>query len=357
MGKIRPAIVRQAHIVIPFSQEEVQNDARSLAACYYYDKGKRSIERKGDAVNIDFYREFIELARRLNYTEAAKALHITQPALSKHVAALEREFGAKLLFRDRRAVQLSEAGRILMGSALEIVDAYDRAQSAIAAVVKERPIRVDGILYDNTVSSIISLSTALLNDQHHVPILYEHHEGRSLIELLESDQIDMVFAYDEEKSLVKKGLVFRPLVQTPFVAVVDRDHPLAHRSELHMEDLANETFIQFVDEYSISGWRRIEQVCRAHGFEPKKRPRLGRAVTSYASTPPEGGVLMLQKDLRQLKFLEDINQTVSIPIADDDAHFIIYCIYKQENERRLKLLLDALEESREIIIRHRRDAD
>ena len=66
---------------------------------------------------------------------------------------------------------------------------------------------------------------------------------------------------------------------------------------------------------------------------------------------------MLQKDLRQLKFLEDINQTVSIPIADDDAHFIIYCIYKQGNERRLKLLLDALEESREIIIRHRRDAD
>lgn len=306
-------------------------------------------------MNIDFYREFIELGRCLNFTEAAEKLHITQPALSKHLAALEREFDAELLVRDRRTVQLSEAGRILFGSAMEIVDAYDRAQAAIATVVSERPIRVDGILYDNTVSSIISLSTVLLNDQRHVPIVFEHHEGRPLFDLLEHDEIDVVFAYDEEKTLEERGLVFQPLVQTQFVAVVDRDHPLADRAELHMEDLRNETFVQFIDEYSVSGWRRIEQVCRTHGFEPKKRPMLGRAVTSYATTSPNGGVLMLQKDLRQLKFLGDVNQTVSIPIADDDAHFIIYCIYKRQNEERLKPLLEALEESREIIMRHRAD--
>lgn len=306
-------------------------------------------------MNIDFYREFIELGRCLNFTEAAEKLHITQPALSKHLAALEREFNAELLVRDRRAVQLSEAGRILFGSAMEMVDAYDRARAAIATVVSERPIHVDGILYDNTVSSIISLSTVLLNDQRHVPIVFEHHEGRPLFDLLEQDEIDVVFAYDEEKALEERGLVFQPLVQTRFVAVVDRDHPLADRAELHMEDLRNETFVQFIDEYSVSGWRRIEQVCHMHGFEPKKRPMLGRAVTSYATTSPDGGVLMLQKDLRQLKFLEDVNQTVSIPIADDDAHFIIYCIYKRQNEERLRPLLNALEESREIIMRHRAD--
>lgn len=304
-------------------------------------------------MNIDFYREFIVLGRCLNFTEAAEKLHITQPALSKHLAALEQEFGAELLIRDRRTAQLSEAGRILFGTAMEIVDAYDRAQAAIATVVKSRPIRVDGVLYDNTVSSIISLSTVLLNDQHHVPILFEHHEDEPLFGLLESDKIDVVFAYDEEKSLEERGLVFRPLVQVQFVAVVDRTHPLANRKALRMKDLQDETFIQFIDEYSVSGWRRIEQVCRAHGFTPKKRPMLGRPVTSYATTSPDGGVLILQKNLRQLKYLEDVNQTASIPVVDDDAHFIIYCIYKRENERRLGPLLDALEESREIIMRHR----
>lgn len=308
-------------------------------------------------MHIGFYREFIVLARCLNYTEAAEKLHITQPALSKHVMALEREFDAELFVRNRRTVQLSEAGRILFGCAMEIVDAYDRANAAIATVVKERPIRVDGILYDNTVSSIISLSSVLLNDQHHVPILFEHHEDRPLFDLLEQDEIDIVFAYDEEHALEEKGLVFKPLVQTQFVAVIDRDHPLADRPELQMSELANETFIQFIDEYSVSGWRRIEQVCHTHGFEPKKRPKLGRAVTSYATTLPDGGVLILQKNLRQLKFLEEVNQTVSIPIVDTDAHFVIYCIYKQKNKGRLKLLIDTLEESREIILRYRQDED
>lgn len=312
---------------------------------------------EGEPVSIDFYREFIALGRCLNFTEAAEFLHITQPALSKHIAALEREFDAQLLVRDRRTVQLSEAGRVLFGCATEMVDAYDRAQAAIATVVKSKPIRVDGILYDNTVSSIISLSTVLLNDQHHVPILFEHHEDQPLFDLLEQDKVDVVFAYDEERALTERGLVFLPLVQTQFVAVVDRDHSLANQASLHMEDLKNETFVQFIDEYSVSGWRRIEQVCLAHGFEPKKRPMLGRAVTSYATTSPDGGVLILQKDLRQLKFLEDANRIASIPIIDEDAHFVIYCIFKHENKPRLKPLLNALEESREIIMRHRRSDD
>ena len=58
-------------------------------------------------MNIDFYREFIVLGRCLNFTEAAEKLHITQPALSKHLAALE-QFGAELLIRNRRTAQLSE---------------------------------------------------------------------------------------------------------------------------------------------------------------------------------------------------------------------------------------------------------
>lgn len=307
---------------------------------------------EGDLLNIDYYREFIELGRCLNYTQAAEKLHITQPALSKHIVALEREYGADLFIRDRRAVQLTEAGRILFGAAMTIVDTHDRAQSAIETVVKEQPIRVDGVLYDSTISSIITLSSVLLSEQRYAPILFEHHEDRPLLELLEHDEVDMVFSYDEQQVLRDRGFAFKSLVKVRFVAALDADHPLANRESLHMEDLQKETFIQFIDEYSISGWRRIEEVCRTHGFNPKTRPMLGRAVTSYAVTPPSGGVLILQKDLRQLKFLGDVGHTVIVPIVDDDAYFIICCIYKQENHERLAPLVNALEESRDIIMRH-----
>ena len=47
-------------------------------------------------MNIETCREFIELAQCLNFTKAAGNLNITQPALSKHMLALEKEFGIEL---------------------------------------------------------------------------------------------------------------------------------------------------------------------------------------------------------------------------------------------------------------------
>lgn len=304
-------------------------------------------------MHIDYYREFIELARRLSFTEAAAHLYITQPALSKHISALEREFGAELFVRDRRNVQLSEAGRILYGFASNLVDQYDRTQNAINAISQAAPLVVDGVLYDNTVSSIISLSTVLLNDSHHPPIVFSHKDDAPFLDRLLNDEVDIVFAYDEDKKLDELGLKYALLTKNPFVAVLDKDHPLARRSEISIEELKDETFIQFIDEYSLPGWTRLEEVCRAHGFTPRKRPVFGRTVMGYATTPPDGGVLFLQQNLRQIKYLAEAKQLSCIPVVDPDAYFIIYYIYKEENEGRLRELLRVLEESREIISSHR----
>lgn len=304
-------------------------------------------------MNIDYYREFLELARCLNFTEAAEKLHITQPALSKHISALEKEFDTILFIRNRRAVQLSESGRILYGSATNFVTMYDQTKAAIEKLEKNSPIRVDGVLYDNTVSSIISLTSVLLNDGPHTPIIFNHQEDVSFIDLLERDEVDLIFAYDNENLLEKKGFVFKPLLRSQFIAVLDKTHPLASRLTLSIDDLRDETFVQFIDEYSLPGWRRIEEVCESHGFVPKTRPVLGRTVMGYATTPPDGGVLILQKNLRWIKFLTDAKQLPCIPIIDEDAVFIINCIYKKENEERLSTLLNALEESRDIILNHR----
>jgi len=58
-------------------------------------------------MNIEYFQEFVELAQRLNYREAAARLNMSQSALSKHVKALEAEYGTKLLNRDRNSVALT----------------------------------------------------------------------------------------------------------------------------------------------------------------------------------------------------------------------------------------------------------
>lgn len=296
-------------------------------------------------MGVDAYREFLELSRCLNFTQAAQNLHLTQPALSKHIAALEREFGSELFRRDRRSVELTEAGRALAPFAISLVEAYDGAQAALAQVRERQPVRVDGVLFDGTVGAIVSLATLLLGQEGLAPLSTVHHEGTPVVDLLLGGQIDIALTGLAPERAAELGLVSRRLIEVPFVAILDRDHPLAGRSSLRMEELAAETFIHFVDEYASAAWNDIASCCRHHGFEPRTRPVLGNAAT-YAAVRPEGAVLIQQANLRQLKFMEESGAVAVVPISDEDACFTIDCVVRAADARRLERHLAAFEEAR-----------
>lgn len=81
-------------------------------------------------MELSLLREFIVLSQTLNYTKAAEILHLTQPTLSKHIVAMEKELGCSLLERDRRRVELTESGNVFAAAALQMVDTYDDAKAA-----------------------------------------------------------------------------------------------------------------------------------------------------------------------------------------------------------------------------------
>lgn len=67
-----------------------------------------------------YLHEFAKVAECGSFTAAARELHLTQSTLSKHVALLEREFGADLFVRDRSGVSLTEAGGVLYTQARQM---------------------------------------------------------------------------------------------------------------------------------------------------------------------------------------------------------------------------------------------
>ena len=75
---------------------------------------------------------FLAVARAGSFRRAAEHLHLSQPALSQHVSALERDLGARLLDRQGRAVGLTEAGQVLQDHALRVFAALTGAREAIA---------------------------------------------------------------------------------------------------------------------------------------------------------------------------------------------------------------------------------
>ncbi len=78
-------------------------------------------------------RYFVSLSRMLNFTRAAEACNVTQPALTRAIQRLEEELGGSLLFRERNLTQLTELGREMRPHLEAMLDAADTAASLAAA--------------------------------------------------------------------------------------------------------------------------------------------------------------------------------------------------------------------------------
>ena len=74
---------------------------------------------------------FRSVVREGSFTAAAKALHLTQPAVSLHVKSLEDEVGARLLERDGRGVRLTPAGRVFLDAADAALAGLEEARRRI----------------------------------------------------------------------------------------------------------------------------------------------------------------------------------------------------------------------------------
>ena len=95
---------------------------------------------------------FLTLASTLNYTKASSVLHTTQPNLTKMIINLERELGITLLFRNKRDVKLTPAGRCFCEEMKRMMEHYHHSVNK----AKEIDLGISGSL------DVGFLGTALL---------------------------------------------------------------------------------------------------------------------------------------------------------------------------------------------------
>ena len=86
--------------------------------------------RKGDVMDIEYFREFLEISKSDSISQTAKDLYRSQSALSRHLQALETDFGAQLLVRTGNSVELTPEGEVVRDLAATIVHKYDYVKEA-----------------------------------------------------------------------------------------------------------------------------------------------------------------------------------------------------------------------------------
>lgn len=207
-------------------------------------------------------RTFTEVARRLSFTAAAKALHLTQPAVSMQVRQLERAAGLPLLEQFGRRVHLTDAGRELLRYAAGISDLLREAEDAMKAL--------QGV--GGGELSIAVTSTA----KYFAPRLLaefrrSHPEARlrlvvsnreAVVRELTENTVDLAVMGRPPRGLDTEAA---PFARHPIAIIAAPEHPLVGRKRLPLERLAGETFI--IRERGSGTRAAMEHVFAERGFK------------------------------------------------------------------------------------------
>ena len=221
-------------------------------------------------MEIRHLRYFVAVAELLSYRRAADLLHVSQPALSSQIRDLEDEIGVRLLDRDTRGVQLTDAGRVLLDEARQILT---QTQNAIRAVREAAESRRGRLLIGN----LAALSAAFLAPQLErfrqrfpdVDVTLVDLPMADQVPALEAREIQIGFAMGECPPL-PASLTEHALLRSPLCVMMGRTHRYSAVLAVPLSDVAAETVL--VMSHNRHATRHAEQVrgiMAAHGLSAR----------------------------------------------------------------------------------------
>lgn len=191
-------------------------------------------------------RYFVAVAQRLHFGQAALALHITQPALSRQIQQLERDVGAELFARSSRDVALTPAGAQFFRSSQQLLAlAHTALAGARRAAAGDDAFTVGFMLGMDTEATLRAFSIR----QPGVSVLLERLRWWNHGEAVRDCRVDAGFV---RLPIAEEGLELLPLYTEPVNVALPSGHPLAGRAALGIADVAAEPVLRYAD--AIPAW-------------------------------------------------------------------------------------------------------
>lgn len=242
-------------------------------------------------VELRHLRSFIVTADELHVGQAAVRLHLTQPSLSRQIAALEHDLGVELFTRTHRRIALTPAGSTFLVAAQDIVRrAEDAARDARRAALGEVGTLRVGFVQSATFEALPRLLGAFRADYPEVRLDVETMTTIRQSAALGDGSIDVGLLRPPVRD---PGLVTRVISRDPLVAALPAQHPLAARRRLPLSALAGEPFVLYTRAWGPSVQDAIIGHCVAAGFSPRIVQEAGDVQTIASLVAAGLGVSLL----------------------------------------------------------------
>ena len=291
-------------------------------------------------MDISQLKYFIALAQTRSFSEAARRCGISQPSMSHGISALEKQLGAQLFLRSRKNVSITDAGKVLLPSATQIVELAEKAELRIRQIETGQTGNL--VISALTTSSAVLSKTLTAFTKKYPDVMTDitFTSGKSETIAMSESVGDVHFAVRE---MVPEGELFDYIIThyDRLCVAFPADHPLADE-ELDFSKLKNERFIAVSGSDGPALRNEILRVCESRGYHPNIVCQYDRAEAVLLSVGTGNGIAVVPEALGSVFYYNNV-KLKQIP-GDDALRTYVIAWQKDLQNPAARLFVDVAKE-------------
>lgn len=267
-------------------------------------------------MKLHFLRYFVVLAEELHFGRAAGKLAITQPPLSSAIKSLEEELEVKLLIRDSKHVELTQAGEAFLEEARQVLEQVARASNVAKIVAKGMRGRLEiGITGSQIYREVPGIVKQFNAEMPEVDVVLREMSSADQVNELLRGQIHAGFV---NASTVPPQLAFLSLAEDEFLICLPEDHPQAQCDSMELKQLADARFVMFSRDVAPANYDNVIAIFSRAGIHPRIAHAARQWLTIVAMVANGLGVSVVPRSLARsrvhgVRFVEIKGEQVLAP--------------------------------------------
>ncbi len=226
-------------------------------------------------MQIETLREYLVFAKYLNFSTAAKKLFISQPALSNHIANLEKELGVELIRRDQK-LELTAAGKAFFEGSFDVVASYDAVHQRVKELAlseKQGSLTVKMAFGEGGGSVRLAELIGIFKRMNPaVSVKFVSQGKNSVIDDLVAGVFDCAQLFNYSPKSDNPDLAFldyQVIDRAPVTLAANKEHPLMTKEQLSFADIQEYPYAMPAGASFTECFISVEQLYEEHGIDLK----------------------------------------------------------------------------------------
>lgn len=283
-------------------------------------------------MDIDSLRYFVEVCRAGTLTHAAERLCVTQQAVSRKIIMLEEELGVSLFLRTTRGMVPTDSGLLLRQKADNMLEIAQDIRTSIGSSAQQRRghLKVGfspGTLFTLGMENVMQLLASHSDWQFD---LDEYNDRECELRVLDGT-LDIAFTIIPEE---QPDLIYRSICRDNYVVLMGKQHPLAKKNSVSLQDVARYPQVALDDTFRMQG--QLSQRFREMGLLPYVRTRINHDLTiAYELITDNASLFVFVEGLISESVMR---RNVCLPLQEPELRWDIGVIARPETMSRAPVI-------------------